>query len=704
MPSLSGLNPRRAAERWWGALRATPGSSLAERTAALNAAASIGQTFSRGLQPRSSGDQAIAAAVTAAITYDLSVTLQTAVETVAWRVAGAKPSSEQQASQLYAMGSAAAMLAGFGAQVVAAQGQDTITKATVRSVGWKVAASGAIGIAGVAGLEVARRTPGLRRISEYPFALEIPAGVAASLARMEVQRLRRAQLEGTQPNFRFVVGHLGRASVEGVAIGGGVLGLLAAEGAVARVVSRGVGKAVPPAAGIGPLVGHGVALGMLGAAGFAALRWQSQSIEQRNGSVESAYAKPPENDFASTGPRSVVSFDHIGKEGRRFAVMRLPASDIEAVMDEPAVEPVRVVSGIKSGKTAEDRVAVALEEMDRLDAFKRKYICIGVPTGVGYVSYTFTEALEYFTRGDCASVLVQYALRPSALALNAVVSGAAQNRLLVQRISERLASMPEANRPKLLVFGESLGAMVALNSTEPEGVDFLKYTEVNAALFYGSPYWSALVLGRSYRPGPVDAFGHMIIAPGMDELMEASPQRGSTRYLAISHFDDPIPKFTLRLAVQAPTWMGAPATRPPGVPRETKWRPLNTLILTLVDVKNGMDFRPGIFVPRGHDYRYDSARSVLWTFDLPASPEQLQRVERALRLREQEWAQRRLGARQLNKARRALRGRIENWGRVPDPVMGKLRPMLDEVVESATRSVAELIDSDLPTPGTGAVS
>lgn len=686
------LDPRIAAQRWWGALRTIPGSSLAERTAAVTAAASIGQSFSRGLQPRSAQDQAIASAVTAALTYDLTVTTQTAVETIAWRVAGRRPSSETEAITLYALGSAGALLAGVAAQLVAGQGPDTVTKASIRSLGWKVAVGGAMGMASSVGLHLVHQTPGLRRISEYPFALEVPVGVAASVVRMEVQRARRAQLEGeAPPSGKIVAGRIARAGAQGVAIGAGVLTLLAAEGGVARLVARTV-RPLPGGSTMGPLVGHGVALGLLGAAGYAGIQWQSQSIEQRNSSVESAYSKPPESDYASTGPRSGVSFDDVGKEGRRFAFMRLPASDIEHVMDEPALEPIRVVAGLKSAKTVEDRVAVALSEMDRLGAFDRSYICVAVPTGVGYVSYVFTEALEYLSRGDCATVLAQYALRPSALALDAANVGAAQTRMLLQRISERIASMPEAKRPKLLLFGESLGAMVALNSTEPEGVDFLRYTDVDSALFLGSPYWSALVLGRAYRPGNVDAHGRMIIAAGMDELMRESTERGKVRYVALSHFDDPIPKFTLRLAVQAPTWMGAPATRPPGVPRETRWRPVNTFVLTLIDVKNGMDFKPGLFLPKGHDYRYDSARAVAWTFDLHASTRQMSRIETALRLREEEWAQRRLVARQLSKAGRAVRGQLEKWGRMPDPVVSRIRPMLEDIVESATRSVAEILD------------
>jgi len=119
----------------------------------------------------------------------------------------------------------------------------------------------------------------------------------------------------------------------------------------------------------------------------------------------------------------------------------------------------------------------------------------------------------------------------------------------------------------------------------------------------------------------------------------------------------------------------------------------------LVDVKNGMDFKPGVFRPQGHDYRYDAARAVLWLANAEVTPTDVERIERALRLREQEWAQRRLVARQLGKARRAVRDRLENWGRVPDPVMDRLRPMLEEVVESATRPVADLIDAPIPTPG-----
>ncbi len=85
------------------------------------------------------------------------------------------------------------------------------------------------------------------------------------------------------------------------------------------------------------------------------------------------------------------------------------------------------------------------------------------------------------------------------------------------------------------------------------------------------------------------------------------------------------------------------------------WFPLTTFVLTLVDVKNAMDVVPGRFFARGHDYRADLARMVSAVYDLPATEQQLLAIERALRRREAEWAQRRVIAEQLRRAGEAAR-------------------------------------------------
>jgi hypothetical protein len=63
-----------------------------------------------------------------------------------------------------------------------------------------------------------------------------------------------------------------------------------------------------------------------------------------------------------------------------------------------------------------------------------------------------------------------------------------------------------------------------------------------------------------------------------------------------------------------------------------RWRPITTFFQTLVDMKNAQV--PGEYRAWAHDYRADLPRFISEVYALPAAPEQLTRIEEALRLRE----------------------------------------------------------------------
>ena len=130
----------------------------------------------------------------------------------------------------------------------------------------------------------------------------------------------------------------------------------------------------------------------------------------------------------------------------------------------------------------------------------------------------------------------------------------------------------------------------------------------------------------------------------------------------VVHHDDPINKFDYAALVRAPWWMGPPETRPPGVPRETAFRPVITFIITLIDLKNGMNSKPGQFVRQGHDYRIELREAVQRAYVLPATDEQAERIEQALRDNEREWATRRMVASRFASARDAVKAQFARWG------------------------------------------
>ena len=60
---------------------------------------------------------------------------------------------------------------------------------------------------------------------------------------------------------------------------------------------------------------------------------------------------------------------------------------------------------------------MALAELERTGAFDRELLMVISPTGTGYVNYVAVETTAYLTRGNMASVTMQYSLRPSPLSL-----------------------------------------------------------------------------------------------------------------------------------------------------------------------------------------------------------------------------------------------------------------------------------------------
>ena len=185
-----------------------------------------------------------------------------------------------------------------------------------------------------------------------------------------------------------------------------------------------------------------ISLSALSALGYVLWYRTTTRIEESTSKIEAAFDTPPQSRLVSGGPGSHVTFESMGREGRRHARTVLPASVIENVMGEPAKDPIRVFVGLDSAPSREERIRLALSEMERTGAFSRSLIIVASPTGTGYVNYVAIESAEYFTRGDCATVTVQYSKRPSPVSLDRVWLGRKQFRMLLSAIRRRLYKMP----------------------------------------------------------------------------------------------------------------------------------------------------------------------------------------------------------------------------------------------------------------------
>jgi len=632
------------------------GRDLGERTAALAAAMAVGSSFAPGLLPRGPVDQAVATGMSAALSYGTALTSQSLIEGVARRVVPHRDETSVR-RRLLLMAGANLAAVGVGAGVARLFGQrrpEPVKRAVVRTWGGQVATSGLIGLSvtgAVALAELADRRGGVgSKLAAIPALFLLASGASA----VEISWYRRHQ-----PDPPPVVASLG----EGLLVMGGVSALAQGEVRLARAVAGVVRKHVPGLALLAEPIGHSIGLGLLAAGIGGGLEYLYRLTEHGGSAIEAAYSARPVSDFVSGGPRSSVDWQTLGREGRRFVNMALSVDDIEQVKGRPVEQPIRVFVGLDSAPTVDARAALCLQEMERLGAFSRSVICLVSPTGTGYINYAMAETLEYLTGGDCAIVAMQYSLRPSFLSLDRVAVGREQNRALLHALSGRLLGIEPGSRPKLVGFGESLGAFTLQDAFLHEGTAGFRRAGMERALFIGTPAESKWAEQWRQDPAKWDPEGRVVEIASYGEWAALDEQeRERARYFLLSHHEDPITKFTPALAVQAPPWLTDGPKRDPAVAEGVKWHPLTTFILTAVDLKNASRVVPGKFVALGHDYRADLARFTALAFGLPADDQFIARIEAALRLRELHWAEERLVASQLAAAREAVARQLRSWG------------------------------------------
>lgn len=631
----------------------------------IGAAWSVAGSLSRGLLPRSPLDQALATSVIATINYQLTATGWASLEAAA-ALPGRRPGTLARITV-----AGLAITGGYAtAFATSRRAADSPLAAAAYAIGRQTAFAGIAGGAASLWDDLLHKRMGLRPGLDTTVVPNLITGGAIAAGNVYFA-VRRAHRYGTTTNQQRFAGVNARSVTVAAAAGAGAtvgLGtLVVTEQLAARGIEAGIHRVIRRDPGaLGSLAAHGLLLGGLIFGSGVALRRITLRLQSRDDIVEPAYPAPPTSAHVSSGPASTMPFASIGKEGRRFVLMTLTPEEITAVMGEPAIEPVRVVGGFESSTDIAERAKLTLADLDSCGGFDRDLICVASPTGVGYVNYTIIEALEYLTRGNCATVVPQYALVPSALAMPRTIEGVHLTRLVLEGIRDRISAMPTDRRPRVVLLGESLGANVALDvSTVPgpyTGIPALNHLGVDGGIYFGVPFRTEFWQRWRINPEAMDPDHQLLCVAEPDE---APPLlNGSMRHMMVVHHDDPVNKYGYAMVLQPPWWMGPPATRPPGVPRETRFRPFSTFAIATVDLLNGMNSKPGQFKRQGHDYRIEARLGLQRSFGLHCTPAQADAIEAALRDRETEWAARRMIARKLDRARRSIQQTLSSWGDV----------------------------------------
>lgn len=320
--------------------------------------------------------------------------------------------------------------------------------------------------------------------------------------------------------------------------------------------------------------------------------------------------QPPTTPLRSGGPGSLVSWASLGHQGRIFMGGGPSTEELSAFNGAPAIEPIRAYAGVESGDSIRAVAELAARELERTGGLKRKVVAVATTTGTGWINEAEADAVEYMFNGDSAIVSMQYSFLPSWLSFlvdkeNARHAGQA----LFEAVSERVRALPEGQRPKLVVFGESLGSFggespfLSLNNTvaRTDGALFsgptfnnTMWTDLTRNRDAGSPQWLPI-----YKQGQNARFA--AIAENLDR-----PQQpwGNARTVYLQHASDPIAWWNPDLVFHEPDWLHEP--RGYDVLSSVHWIPVVTFLQVSADMAVAVD------VPDGHGHVYVKDVANAW--------------------------------------------------------------------------------------------
>jgi uncharacterized membrane protein len=365
----------------------------------------------------------------------------------------------------------------------------------------------------------------------------------------------------------------------------------------------------------------------------------SSAVFQPQNSSTRAGVQQPGQPERSGSPASFAPWDSLGFQGRNFVATGPDAAELTELNGRPAKEPIRIYAGLQSATGTAERVALLLSELQRTRAFERRLLVIIPTTGTGWVDPVAARSIESMYNGDTALVAMQYSYLPSWIAFLADRRTSVDaGRAMVDAIHRRWLQWPAESRPKLALYGESLGSMAGQDAFGylPDVVDM----GFSSVLWVGPPnesrLWRALTDRRDpgtpevqprYDNGRTVRFAQ---SAGAREIAAvAAPPWEGTRVLFLQHSSDPVVWWSPDLLVDRPDWL----TEPPGFDRSPsmRWYPIVTFWQVSADMAGNVTDSAG--VPAGHGHNYGDRQLDGWVAVAAPegwTPSDTERIRRSL--------------------------------------------------------------------------
>ncbi len=311
----------------------------------------------------------------------------------------------------------------------------------------------------------------------------------------------------------------------------------------------------------------------------------------------------PTSELRSGSEASLAKWEDLGRQGRRFVGRGPTGEEIAEFTGRPALDPIRAYAGTANAENVEERAALAVDDLVRAGGFERGHLLVAGSTGSGFIEPSASNSFEYLTDGDSAIVSMQYSYLPSWVSF-LVDQTAARNagRALFDEVYERWLELPVESRPKLYVFGESLGSF-AMETAFSGEADLRNRT--SGVLFVGPPNFNELYseFRNNRAPGskeiePVFRDGRIVRFTNsvwQDSIPANKPWK-SPRVLYLVHTSDPITWWSPDLIWNEPDWLSEPHGA--DVAPSMRWFPIITFWQTSADMAVSMGVPPG----HGHNF------------------------------------------------------------------------------------------------------
>jgi uncharacterized membrane protein len=373
-----------------------------------------------------------------------------------------------------------------------------------------------------------------------------------------------------------------------------------------RFLSRQLARFVPPR--ISHLAGTAISVLLFwawidGVLFSFLLQAADRSFQQLDALIEDDLPRPSRPEQTGSA-ESLVDWQQLGRQGRRFVSGGPDGEDLSAFFGAPTPAALRVYVGLNSADTPEQRARLALEELKRAGGFDRSVLLLVTPTGTGWVDEASQDPVEYLFRGDVATVAVQYSYLNSPLALLTQAAYGAENaRAVFVEIYGYWSALPAGARPRLYLNGLSLGS---LNSDLSFDLFDIIDDPFAGALWSGPPFrndsWRRMTRDREpgspawlprYRGGSVVRFMNQDGGSA-----ETDVAWDGFRIVFLQYASDPITFFDPSIAWREPDWMQQP--RGPDVSPDLRWFPVVTMLQLAADMVVGT-------APRGFGHEYAPA-------------------------------------------------------------------------------------------------